>query len=72
MRRELLDRHDWPSRAELAAAIFEWIQGWYNPRRRHTILGMLSPHEVRDPSHHHHHRGMITTERVRRTGSGSA
>ena len=45
MQRELLDRHDWDSRAELASAIFEWIEGWYNPNRRHTSLGMLSPHE---------------------------
>ncbi|MBT9257486.1 IS3 family transposase, partial [Phycicoccus sp. KQZ13P-1] len=45
MQRELLDRHDWPSRVELAAAIFEWIEGWYNPRRRHSTLGYLSPHE---------------------------
>jgi putative transposase len=45
MQRELLDRHDWDSRAELGSAIFEWIEGWYNPARRHTSLGMLSPHE---------------------------
>lgn len=45
MQRELLDRHDWRSRVELASAIFEWIEGWYNPERRHTSLGMRSPHE---------------------------
>lgn len=45
MQRELLDRKQWSSRVELASAIFEWIEGWYNPRRRHTSLGMLSPHE---------------------------
>lgn len=46
MQRELLDRRSWPSRVELASAIFfEWIEGWYNPRRRHSGLGMLSPHE---------------------------
>ncbi len=45
MQRELLDRHDWDSRAELASAIFEWLDGWYNPNRRHTSLGMLSPHQ---------------------------
>ena len=43
MQRELLDRRDWDTRAELAAAIFEWIEAWYNPRRRHTSLGMLAP-----------------------------
>jgi transposase InsO family protein len=38
MQRELLDRHDWDSRVELASAIFE---GWYNPNRRHSSLGTL-------------------------------
>ena len=45
MQRELLDRRDWDSRAELATAIFEWIEGWYNPSRRHSSLDMLAPHE---------------------------
>ena len=45
MQRELLDRQQWGSRVELATAIFEWIEGFYNPRRRHTALGMLSPHD---------------------------
>ena len=45
MQRELLDRQHWSSRVELASAIFEWIEGWYNPRRRHSTLGMLSPHK---------------------------
>ncbi len=30
-------------RAGRARAIFEWIEGWYNPRRRHTSIGNLSP-----------------------------
>ncbi len=41
---ELLDR--WPpfaSHAEAHAAIFEFIEGFYNPRRRHSSLGGLSP-----------------------------
>jgi putative transposase len=29
---ELLDRHQWRTRRELALAIFEWIEAWYNPR----------------------------------------
>ena len=28
---------------ELASAIFEWIEGWYNPQRRHTSIDDLSP-----------------------------
>jgi len=42
---ELLDRRTWGTRAELARAIFKWIEGWYNPRRRHTSIGGLSPLE---------------------------
>ena len=45
MQRELLDRQHWTSRVEPASAILEWIEGFYNPRRRHTALGMLSPHD---------------------------
>ena len=43
MQRELLDRHDWESRTELASAMFEWIEAFYNPRRRHSSLGDISP-----------------------------
>lgn len=35
---------------ELALAIFDWIEARYNPRRRHTSLGMLSPVEF-EPLH---------------------
>jgi len=40
---ELLDEHHWKSRRQLAQAIFEWIEAWYNPRRRHSYCQMLSP-----------------------------
>ena len=40
---ELLDEHRWESRQQLAQAIFEWIEAWYNPRRRHSYCQMLSP-----------------------------
>ena len=40
IQRELFNtRTIWPSREELASAIFEWIEAWYNPVRRHTSLG---------------------------------
>jgi putative transposase len=45
MQRELIDTRRWSSQEQLASAIFEWIEAWYNPRRRHTSLGMLSPHQ---------------------------
>jgi putative transposase len=40
---ELLDEHRWSSREHLALAIFDWIEAWYNPRRRHSYCEMLSP-----------------------------
>lgn len=43
MQRELLDTRSWASTEELSAAIFEWIEAWYNPRRRHSSLGNLAP-----------------------------
>ncbi|WP_231404488.1 IS3 family transposase [Actinomadura viridis] len=43
MQLELFDIRKWQTRAELAAAVFEWIECWYNPFRRHSSLGMLSP-----------------------------
>jgi putative transposase len=35
----------WPTRAELRSAIFEYIEGFYNPTRLHSTLGMRSPAE---------------------------
>jgi putative transposase len=43
MQLELLDSRTWATRAELANAIFEWLECWYNPKRRHSSIGMLSP-----------------------------
>jgi putative transposase len=43
MQRELLDRQRWATRADLGSAIFEWIEAFSNPRRRHSALGYLSP-----------------------------
>lgn len=40
---ELLDRRRFRSQAEAKMAIFRWIEGWYNPRRRHSSLGRVSP-----------------------------
>ena len=40
---ELIDRHRWATRDEARCAIFHFIEGWYNRRRRHSTLGYLSP-----------------------------
>lgn len=43
MQLELLDSKTWQTRDELANAIFEWIECWYNPKRRHSSIEMRSP-----------------------------
>ncbi len=40
---ELIQQADWHTRAEARAAIFEYIEVWYNRQRRHSTLGYLSP-----------------------------
>ena len=40
---ELIWRHNWPTRRAAELAIFEYINGFYNPRRRHSALGWKSP-----------------------------
>lgn len=43
MQLDLLDEHHRETQDELATAIFEWIEAWYNPRRCHSYCDMLSP-----------------------------
>src|SRR3979490_2729729 len=40
---ELLARRRFTSQAEARMAIFSYIEGWYNPARRHSGIGYLSP-----------------------------
>jgi putative transposase len=40
---ELLDRTTHPTRTQTETAVFKWIEGWYNPHRRHSSLGQISP-----------------------------
>jgi transposase InsO family protein len=48
LKRELIHRHSWPSRQTARTAIFEYIEGFYNTRRRHCALGHLSPAEYEE------------------------
>jgi transposase InsO family protein len=52
IKRELIDTRAWPTRAGLRAAIFDWIEGWYNTRRLHSSLGYLSPATYEATIHH--------------------
>ena len=40
---ELIWRHPWETRRQAEMAIFEYINGFYNPRHRHSALGWKSP-----------------------------
>jgi putative transposase len=45
LKKELVRRQSWPTRVELRAAVFDYIEIFYNAKRRHSTLGMLSPVE---------------------------
>jgi putative transposase len=40
---ELLDRHQFRAHTQARMAVFDFIEGFYNPRRRHSALDQLSP-----------------------------
>ena len=40
---ELVARRSWETKTEARLAIFTWIEAWYNPHRRHSSLGQISP-----------------------------
>ncbi|MDL9471105.1 IS3 family transposase, partial [Escherichia coli] len=43
LKAELIWRRHWQTRRDIEIAIFEYINGFYNPRRRHSTLGWKSP-----------------------------
>jgi putative transposase len=48
LKKELVYRQSWPTRQELISEIFEYVETFYNPRRRHSTLGYLSPVEFEE------------------------
>ncbi len=58
LKRELMHRYRFATRQEARAAVFRWIEVWYNRKRRHSALGYLSPeqferrHEERREARH--------------------
>ena len=43
LKSELVHRRHFATRAQARSEVFEWIECWYNRRRRHSSLGHLSP-----------------------------
>lgn len=48
---ELIDHHRFRSHTEARMAVFHLIEGFYNPTRRHSALGYLSPLEYERRRH---------------------
>lgn len=63
---ELLARHRFKTRAEARTAVFQFIEGFYNPRRRHSALGHLSPAEFE----RRHARAMVAASPGTRQSAG--
>lgn len=51
MQTELLKTKSWSTRAELASAIFNYIEIFRNRQRRHPSLGYLTPVEFKNLQH---------------------
>ena len=51
LKRELVHRHTWATRAHAKRAIVRWIEGWYNPRRLHSSIDYLTPNEKENAWH---------------------
>lgn len=45
LKTELVHHQDYQTRDEAKADLFEYLEVWYNRRRRHSSLGYLSPAE---------------------------
>jgi putative transposase len=52
LKKELVHHEDYQTRAEARASIFEYIETFYNPKRRHSTLGYLSPAEYEQAGRH--------------------
>src|SRR5215211_3027277 len=45
LKKELIHRRAWPTKAELRTVVFDYIEVFFNRQRRHGTLGMVSPVE---------------------------
>ena len=64
---ELLDRRRFKTQAEARMAVFDFIEGFYNPHRRHSALGYLSPVEC-ERVYHQQNRTTRSSTALRTAG----
>ena len=51
LKSEWIYRHNYSTEAELNALVFEYIETWYNTKRRHSSLDYLSPKNYKLKQH---------------------
>jgi len=61
---ELLDRSSFLDRSAARIGVFDYIECWYNPHRRHSALDMLSPLEFE----RHWRQAQLPKQQARRPG----
>ena len=47
LKKEWIYRHQFSTKEELRGLVFEYIETWYNPKRKHSSLGYLSPRDYK-------------------------
>ncbi len=57
LKKDLIHRQSWPTKAKARTAVFDYLETFYNRRRRHSRLGMLSPAEFEA---RHHDETLVT------------
>ena len=51
IKKDLIYRRSWPTKTEARTAVFDYIEAFYNRRRRHSQLGMLCPADFETIAH---------------------
>jgi len=70
LKKELIHGRSWPAKAELRTEVFEYIEVFFNRRRRHSTLGFLSPEQFETITHQDHLQQLQPAQppRVHRSG----
>jgi len=66
---ELIERRSFRNQAEAKMAVFDFIEAWYNPHRRHSALGQISPLNY-EKKHSRRHDSQ-TEDRPRKRGNST-